>query len=162
MKQVAVSFSTSEQAAEALQRIQLEFPLAEIFSPFEFQAMDIQKSKFPAFAALCGGVFGWCLGWGLEVMAAVIDFPLNIGARPNFSWPSFVPVAFVLMILFGGVSVFVSFMWSLRFPELHHPIFDLKDFDLSKDRFYLLIPVRDLSSKARLSEMLGKDCEVLA
>ena len=153
MTQLAAVFLNKQNALAAWRSLREEFPLTEFYTPFELEDLEGRK-KTPFTFAFFGGLIGWCLGWWLQVDSAVFDYPLNVGGRPDFSWPAFVPVSFVLMILLGGLAVFLSMLWLLLFPAPFHPIFSLEDYDLSRDRFYLLIPFADKVLKDRLHALL--------
>jgi hypothetical protein len=93
--------------------------------------------------ALGGGLAGMVTGFGMQWLANSWSFPMNIGGKPHFSWPNFIPITFELAVLFSAGSVFLSLFLLLRLPEPYHPNFNSPSFDLSRDRFYLFVSRED-------------------
>ena len=91
-----------------------------------------------------GGLAGVSAGMGLMYYTSVIDYPLNIGGRPLFSWPSFIPVAFECTILLAALGAVFGMIALNGLPQPYHPIFNTPGFDrASQDRFFLCIESDD-------------------
>jgi len=87
---------------------------------------------------------GTLTGLILQWYPNVIGYPLDIGGKPNFSWPSFVPIMFELTILFSALSAVFGMIVLNDLPQPYHPVFNAPRFDLaSRDRFFLCIEARD-------------------
>jgi hypothetical protein len=73
-----------------------------------------------------------------------VDYPWNVGGRPLFSWPSFLPITYECTILFAALSAFF-FQFALNgLPKPYHSIFNAPNFArASQDRFFLLIEKTD-------------------
>lgn len=90
------------------------------------------------------GVLGATAAWGLQSYIAILNYPLNVGGRPLYSWPSFVPVTFELTVLFAAAAAFFGSLWLAGLPRLHHPVFNLeRAARISRDRFVLCVEARD-------------------
>lgn len=93
---------------------------------------------------LFSGLLGIVTAWVMQSGIAIWDFPINVGGRPLYSWPSFVPITFELTVLFAGTAAFFAALWLCGFPRIHHPVFNVGEFArVSDDRFFLCIEARD-------------------
>ena len=117
-----------------------------------------EKSNVLGLAALMGALSGIALGFGMQWYAMVIDTPLNIGGRPLNSWPSFIPITFILMILCAALSLTFTLFFRLHLPWPSHPLFFVRSFDLSKGTFDIIVssedPLFDMSQTRELLKSL--------
>lgn len=120
----------------------------DAYSPFPVeelpQAMKLKPSLMP-WLVLLGGAAGAIGGFLMQTFATVIDYPLNIGGRPLFAWPAYVPISFELTILLGALSGVIGLFVLTRLPQPYHPVFNSPDFieHASSDGFYLEIEAKD-------------------
>ncbi len=86
---------------------------------------------FAAFMAMCA----------YETGAA---YRLNIGGRPNISWPSYIVPSFSFALMVAAALVVLAMIVLNRLPRLNHPAFNIPGFTrASQNRFYLAVEARD-------------------
>jgi hypothetical protein len=95
----------------------------------------------------------------MQYWMAAVSYPINVGGRPNHSWPSFIVITFELTILFGGISAVFGMLALNGLPMPYHPVFNVPRFVMaSKDRFFLIIfstdPKYDPSGTRQFLQML--------
>jgi len=117
------------------------------YSPYPIEelseALHFHHSPLPAMV-LAGGIVGLLAGFGLEYWAAVVEYPMNIGGRPFFSWPAFIPPAFETTILFAAGTAVLGMLAINGLPEPYHPVFNVPGFALAtRDKFFICIEARD-------------------
>jgi hypothetical protein len=119
----------------------------EGYSPFPVHGLadavgfeDFRIPKFAFVGGLAGGLTGLLGLWYVNS----IDYPWNVGGKPLFSWPQFIPVAYEATILFAAGTTFLA-CWALNgLPKPYHPVFNARNFErASQDRFFLLVETSD-------------------
>src|SRR5947208_3463929 len=73
---------------------------------------------------LIGGICGALAGFGLLLYCLGISYPINIGGRPNYGWPHFVPITFEVTVLLSALSGFFGMCLLNGLPQPYHPVFD--------------------------------------
>jgi hypothetical protein len=158
-------FNTQEDLIIASDRTYSEgYRKFDSYSPYPVpelaRAMHLKSSPLP-FVILAGGILGGVGGFLMMTYATVWDYPLNIGGRPLFSWPTYIPITFELTVLLGALCGILGLFFFTRFPQPYHPVFNSEDFieHGSQDAFYLSIeasdPKFDLDRTRRFLENLG-------
>lgn len=101
-------FADAEQLRGAALRTRLEGHYADLeaYSPFPIDGLAEALAKPPVhvpfwtlLGAICGGGGTYLLEW----YSAVINYPINVGGRPTFSWPAFIPPALEMTILWAAL-----------------------------------------------------------
>jgi hypothetical protein len=158
-------FDTQEALVSATNRVyEAGYRNFDTYSPYPVEglerAMHLKPSYLP-YVILLGGITGGLTGLLMQWFATGIDYPLNIGGRPLFSWPAYVPITFELTILFAAFAGVFGLFFATRFPQPYHPVFNSEDFNAhaSQDAFYLGIeagdPKFDLENTRSFLQNLG-------
>ena len=119
----------------------------DAYSPFPIEelahALELPPSRLPLLV-LVGGIVGLAAGFGLQYWSATIAYPFNIGGRPVFSWPAFIPPTFETTILFAAGTAVLGMLALNGLPRPYHPVFNVEAFALaSRDRFFICIESED-------------------
>ena len=79
----------------------------DCFSPFPIhgleKAMGLSRSWVP-FVTLIFGLLGCFAIFAFMTYVDVISWPMNIGGKPNFAWPAYIPITFEIMVLSAGLA----------------------------------------------------------
>jgi hypothetical protein len=77
------------------------------------EALGLRPSRLP-WVFLAGGLLGLAGAAVLQVWTSAFDWPLNVGGKPLWSLPAFVPVAFELTVLLAGLAGVAVFLLAER------------------------------------------------
>ena len=100
------------------------------------EAIGIKRSMIP-WVTFFAGITGGSLGLLLEYWTSAVSWPLNVGGKPVFSAPAFIPVTFELTILFAALASVGALFVLCGLPKIDPPIIDR---DLTCHKFALFIP----------------------
>lgn len=119
----------------------------DVHTPFPVHGMDramgLPDSKVGWIVLACG-LTGTSAAFLLMWWTNGLDYPLVIGGKPGFSFPSMVPVMFELTILLSAFGAVFGMLGLNQLPRHHHPVFYSDRFDRgSDDRFYISIEATD-------------------
>jgi hypothetical protein len=119
----------------------------DAYSPFPVHGLGEAigfRSNLVAPVVLLGGLAGLAAGFVLCVFMAVWEYPLNVGGRPDYSWPAFIPITFETTILFAALSAVAGMIALNGLPKPYNPLFNAPSFDaVTRDKFFLCIEAAD-------------------
>lgn len=130
------------------------------FTPFPVhnldKAMGLKPSKLP-WIVLAFGLMGGMFAISFMVWASAYDYPFNIGGKPTWSIPAFIPITFEVTILFSALSAVFGMMVLNRMPKFNQPLFNILNFaKVTDDKFFLMIESSDEKfDKDRVVEFLN-------
>lgn len=157
-------FDEPEATLLAVRRLRgAGFEVADVHSPFPLHGMEEALGLRPtwiALATLVGGLVGGIGKLGFQGWVHVVDWPMNIGGKPDTALPALVPVTFELTVLVAAFTTLGALFLRRRlFPRLvpapaprqPHP-------RATDDRFAVLVVERDASFAPEVFKRL---CEAL-
>ena len=129
-KFLVATFADPDSLLSAVGPVRREnYRLYDVYAPYPVhgldEAMGIKRSRLPLItlgAGLCGLAFALCL----QFYANVLDWPLNVGGKPDNSTLAFIPISFELTVLSAGLGTLGAFLLRARLypgkpPELAAP-----------------------------------------
>ena len=141
-------FDDPNALVSAAQRARREgYRCMDAYSPFPIEelheALELPHTRLPLIV-LIGGLVGCLGGFALQYWVSAIENPWNVGGRPLFSWPAFIPITFECTILAAALSAVLGMLALNGLPMPYHPVFNVPRFALaSRNRFFLCIEARD-------------------
>ena len=141
-------FETAGQIVHAAEKVRdAGYRRWDAHTPFPVHGMDkamgLSDSKLGWIVLACG-LTGCSLAFGLIWYTNGIDYPIVIGGKPPFSFPSAVPVMFELTILLSAFGAVLGMFGLNQLPRHHHPVFYSPRFERgTDDRFFISIEASD-------------------
>jgi Protein of unknown function (DUF3341) len=130
-------------------------PVHDVFTPYFVHGLDealgAGRSRL-GWVTLAGGLAGMTGAVGLQVWAAVIDWPLNVGGKPANSALAFLPITFEATILLGGLATVAAFLWRSRLGPRARPRLPVPG--ATDDRLLLALDLHS-AGRGREDEMRG-------
>lgn len=147
-------FDNPSDLIEATKKVREQnYESFDCFTPYPIHGLDqiqgLKRSPLP-WVTMTAGLTGFFCAILLQGWTSVIDWPLNVGGKPMWSWPAFVPIFFELTVLFAGLAT-VGAMFILNgFPNTKKRAFDN---NITRDRFAIMIDAPALKTPEELEEM---------
>ena len=111
---LVATFDGQEALLEAVTNVRAHgFRIYDVYTPFPVhgldEAMGLQRSRL-GYVTLVAAILGLSAALTFQFYAAVFDWSLNVGGKPDNSTLAFVPIAFELTILAGGLATAAAFV----------------------------------------------------
>jgi hypothetical protein len=112
------TFPHADSVVRAVRRARREMlRVYDVFTPFPVhgldEAMGIRRTRLPK-VTLIAGLTGLAFALSLQYYANVLDWPLNVGGKPDNTTLAFIPISFELTVLFGGLATVAAFLLRAR------------------------------------------------
>lgn len=117
------------------------------------EACGIKRSWLP-YVTFVAGTVGLLAGLWLTWWTSAVDWAVNVGGKPFFSLPAFIPVVFELTILFAALSSVAALFYACKIPRVDPPNIDP---DLSCHKFAIFVPFNDTGYDEAKLERMFKD-----
>ena len=132
----------------------------DVHTPYPIHGMDNAMKLKPSklgYVTLTFGLTGAVVALLFMYWALSINYPMNIGGKPFFALPAFIPVTFEVTVLLATVCTVLGmitfFFW---FPNNSHPLHDTQYMKtVAVDKFGITIEASDPQfDEAKVSEFL--------
>lgn len=134
-------YDDEQPVLKAVKDIRAEgIEVADVFSPFPIHGLDalmgFNRSRLPRVAFWAGFV-----GCGLAILMMtymlVWDWPMDIGGKPHFSFPAFIPITFELTVLISALTMVGAYLYVNRLkPGIKAELADIRQ---TNDRIVILL-----------------------
>ena len=143
--------------------------IKEVYSPFPIHGLDKAlglKETRMGITAFIYGCLGLSLGALMIYYIMIVDWPQNIGGKPNWTFyhnmPAFIPVLFECTVLFAAHLMYITFL--IRCGLFPGRTSDSPDARTTDDKFLMVINVdgnsavvKELLTKTGATEINEKD-----
>ncbi len=127
----------------------------DVYTPMPIHGIEeklgYKRSRLPIVAFICG-LTGTITAISMIYYMLVIDWPMNIGGKPHFALPDFIPIMFELTVLFCAFGMVGTFFFASHlFPGRAPRVVDLRATD---DRFVLAIDASSNTDHNKIDSLL--------
>jgi len=142
---VISTFSDAGQLVGAIHAVRrASFSIYDVYTPYPIHevthAMGLRRSRLP-WITLVAGIGGLVTALLMQFYAAVWDWPLNVGGKPDNSTLAFIPITFELTVLAAGLTtVGALFLRARLFPGKRERLISS---DITNHKFALVLRKRD-------------------
>jgi len=143
-KMILGLFDDPDEMMHGIEKLQKNsVPIYDVYTPMPIHGIEdklgIKESRL-GYAAFCFGCLGGSVIFSIIYYTLVHDWPLNIGGKPNFAMPNFVPFTFEWTILWTAFGMVFTFFYATHlFPGRTPRVMDLRATD---DRFVIAIDAK--------------------
>lgn len=132
------------------------FRLHDVYTPFPLHGLDREMGLRDTSIHTAGFIYavtGLSIALGFMTWVFTGDWPLNIGGKPHFALPAWVPIMFETTVLFSAVGMTLTFCYLCQlapFVRKHH--FHPRATD---DKFVMVIDCSAGNNESEVSDLLN-------
>jgi hypothetical protein len=113
--------------------------------------LGVERSRLPIVAFICG-ITGTITAFSMIYYMMVSDWPMNIGGKPSFAFPDFIPIMFEMTVLFCAFGMVGAFFFRNHlFPGRAPRVMDLR---ATNDRFILAVDANEYADHEKINSLL--------
>jgi len=133
------------------------YKIHDVYTPFPIHGLDTAMGLRDTSLHTAGfiyGITGTTVAFSFITWAFTTDWPLNIGGKPFFALPAWIPIMFELTVLFAAVGMVLTFCYLCQLaPFVKKDHFNLRSTD---DTFTMAIELNERSNEAEIVSFLQK------
>lgn len=132
------------------------YRIHDVYTPFPLHGLDREMGLRDTSIHTAGfiyGITGTSLALAFMTWVFTKDWPLNIGGKPHFALPAWIPIMFEFTVLMAAVGMVLTFCYISQlapFVRKHH--FHLRSTD---DKFVMVIDMSSGSKDEEVSNFLS-------
>lgn len=132
------------------------YKLHDVYTPFPIHGLDREMGLRDTSIHTAGFIYaitGTVVSLSFMTWVFTKDWPLNIGGKPHFALPAWIPIMFETTVLFSAVGMVLSFCYLCQmapFVRKHH--FHLRSTD---DKFVMVIDCSAKNNEEEVSNLLA-------
>src|SRR5215217_7126951 len=154
---VVACFNDEEVLFPAVKKVRnAGYKIQDVYTPFPVHGLDHALGMRETSLHTAGFLYGLTgtttavagMGWVFTK-----DWPMNIGGKPNFALPAFIPIIFELTVLFASVGMVLTFCYLCQLaPFVKKDHFHLRATD---DTFVMVIECNDKTNEEEAKQFLA-------
>ena len=158
-KFIVGSFEDEEVLFPAVKNVRRAgYKLHDVYTPYPVHGLDHAMGLRETSLHTMGFIYG-ILGLTTAIAGMgwifTTDWPLNIGGKPHFPLPAFIPIAFELTVLFSAVGMVMTYCYlNQMMPGVKKHHFSLRATD---DAFVMVIECTDQSNEEEIKGFLDSN-----
>jgi hypothetical protein len=141
VKYIRAYYDDDEKLIEGLKLLKSHnIDILDVLTPFPVHGLDKilgYRRSWISRAGFIGGAFGAISGFYFQTWVFTKSYPLNIGGKPFFSVPSFIPITFEFTVLCAAIAMVFAFLIRSKIGPGAEPF--IHDERITDDRFVVLV-----------------------
>ena len=156
IKYILGSFGDPDEMMHGIEKLQENnIKIHDVYTPMPIHGIEaklgIKRSRLDILAFFCG-ITGTVSAFALIYLTSVVDWRHNIGGKPAFALPDFIPIMFEVTILFCAFGLVGSYYASTHlFPGRAPRVMDLRATD---DRFIMAVDAQENGDHSKIDGLL--------
>jgi Alternative complex III, ActD subunit len=162
-KYVSAYFLDEEDLLKGIKKMKdNDVNIIDAFTPFPVHGLDkalgIRRSWLPR-VGFIGGAIGAFSGFFFQKWVFTVGYQMNIGGKPFFSIPSFIPITFECTVLFAAFFMVFAFLFRSKLGlGAENKIYDLK---ITDDHFVVVAGFEEDKSKPVVEKMKAAGATII-
>lgn len=132
------------------------YKIHDVYTPMPIHGLDAAMGLRDTSLHTAGfiyGIAGTCTALGFISWVFTYDWPMNIGGKPFFALPAWIPITFELTVLFASVGMVLTFCYLCQLaPFVKKEHFHPRSTD---DLFVMAIECTERTNESEVSQFLS-------